>query len=305
MQSSKNSIAMAIFCPSLPSSNCIFRCRSSNISSKYQGESKELTIARSGVSTRSISSENGLSRRDLVLIGLSSPLSMLLPVTAITHAEEAVKMGGEELKMGSMVDAINAYSYAYPLDLPPEKLVFKWVESRKPERYSSAAPLSPDARLRIVSERVDLVDNLVISVSIGPPNSRFLTSKDKKTWTAKDVADSVLSDKSALRVTSSQRLEESSVLDAHTTDIDGEPYWYYEYLVRKSPTKIAEASKLYRHYISSTAERDGYLYTINASTLGKQWDMMGPVLERAVESFRLLPPTDSYVPPYKDPWRFW
>jgi len=32
---------------------------------------------------------------------------------------------------------------------------------------------------------------------------------------------------------------------------------------------------------------------------------MGPVLERAVGSFRLLPPTDSYVPPYKDPWRFW
>ncbi|CAA7039757.1 unnamed protein product [Microthlaspi erraticum] len=297
---------MALLCPSLPSSNCrLFRCRSSNISSKYHGESKELTIARSGVSTRSISSENGLSRRDLVLIGLSSPLSMLLPVTAVTHAEEAVKMGAEELKTGSMVDEINAYSYAYPLDLPSEKLVFKWVESRKPERYSSAAPLSPDARLRIVSERVDLIDNLVISVSIGPPSSRFLTSKDKKTWTAKDVADSVLSDKSALRVTSSQRLEESSVLDAHATDIDGEPYWYYEYLVRKSPTKIAEASKLYRHYISSTAERDGFLYTINASTLGKQWDMMGPVLERTVESFRLLPPTDSYVPPYKDPWRFW
>lgn len=32
---------------------------------------------------------------------------------------------------------------------------------------------------------------------------------------------------------------------------------------------------------------------------------MGPVLERTVGSFRLLPPTDSYVPPYKDPWRFW
>ena len=35
-------------------------------------------------------------------------------------------------------------------------------------------------------------------IQIGPPNSTFLTSKDKKTWTAKDVADSVLSDKSAL-----------------------------------------------------------------------------------------------------------
>lgn len=40
-------------------------------------------ISRSGVSMRSsISSEEGLSRRDLVLIGLSSPLSMLLPLSS-------------------------------------------------------------------------------------------------------------------------------------------------------------------------------------------------------------------------------
>jgi len=47
-------------------------------------------------------------------------------VIAVTHAEEDVKMSGEELKMGTMVDDINAYSYAYPLDYPSEKLVFKW-----------------------------------------------------------------------------------------------------------------------------------------------------------------------------------
>jgi hypothetical protein len=32
---------------------------------------------------------------------------------------------------------------------------------------------------------------------------------------------------------------------------------------------------------------------------------MGPYLEKTVASFRLLPPTGDYVPPYKDPWRFW
>ncbi|TYI21716.1 hypothetical protein ES332_A06G057100v1 [Gossypium tomentosum] len=174
-----------------------------------------------------------------------------------------------------------------------------------PERYSSAAPLSPDARLRIVSERVDIVDNLIISVSIGPPNVQFLKSKDKKTWAAKDVADSVLSDKSALRVTSSQRMSESSVLDAHASEIDGELYWYYEYLVRKSPTKSAQEANLYRHYVASTAEREGYLYSLSASTLSKEWTKMGPLFEQTVASFRLLPPTDNYVPPYKDPWRFW
>lgn len=35
-------------------------------------------------------------------------------------------------------------------------------------------------------------------LQIGPPNSQLIRSNDKSTWTAKDVADSVLSDKSAL-----------------------------------------------------------------------------------------------------------
>ncbi|XP_015085517.1 psbP domain-containing protein 5, chloroplastic [Solanum pennellii] len=243
-------------------------------------------------------SQYGVSRRDLTFIALSSSLSLIFPFSGFTAEEE--------LKMGSSVDDINAYSYLYPIEIPSKKFVFKWVETRKSERYSSAAPLSPDARLRIVSERVDIIDNLIISVSIGPPNSQFLKSKEKSTWSAKDVADSVLSDKSALRVTSTQRLAESSLLDAHASEIDGESYWYYEYLVRKSPTKAAALEpNLFRHYVASTAERDGYLYTLSASTLGKQWEKMGPSLEKTVASFRLLPPTESYVPPYKDPWRFW
>ncbi|TMW94297.1 hypothetical protein EJD97_010468 [Solanum chilense] len=243
-------------------------------------------------------SQYGVSRRDLTFIALSSSLSLIFPFSGFTAEEE--------LKMGSSVDDINAYSYLYPIEIPSKKFAFKWVETRKSERYSSAAPLSPDARLRIVSERVDIIDNLIISVSIGPPNSQFLKSKEKSTWSAKDVADSVLSDKSALRVTSTQRLAESSLLDAHASEIDGESYWYYEYLVRKSPTKAAALEpNLFRHYVASTAERDGYLYTLSASTLGKQWEKMGPSLEKTVASFRLLPPTESYVPPYKDPWRFW
>ncbi|CAI9094403.1 OLC1v1030135C2 [Oldenlandia corymbosa var. corymbosa] len=156
--------------------------------------------------------QNGLfCRRELVAIGFSTSLSLLVSFSG-SDAEE-------EVKMASMVDETNAYSYLYPVELPPRKLVLKWVESRKPERYSSAAPLSPNARLRIVSERVDFIDNLILSVSIGPPNADILKSKEKSTWSAKDVADSVLSDKSALRVTTTQRLAESSVLDANTAEV--------------------------------------------------------------------------------------
>ncbi|XP_021276942.1 psbP domain-containing protein 5, chloroplastic isoform X2 [Herrania umbratica] len=242
-------------------------------------------------------SQDVLWRRDLLLFALASSFYTLLPSSGC--------LAEEDVKMASLVDEINAYTYSYPVELPSKKFLFKWVESRKPERYSSAAPLSPDARLRIVSERVDIADNLIISVSIGPPNIQFLKSKDKKTWAAKDVADSVLSDKSALRVTSSQRMSESSVLDTHASEIDGEQYWYYEYLVRKSPTKSAQEPNPYRHYVASTAEREGYLYSLSASTLSQQWTKMGPLLEQTVASFRLLLPTDNYVPPYKDPWRFW
>ncbi|KAI8568882.1 hypothetical protein RHMOL_Rhmol02G0235000 [Rhododendron molle] len=264
--------------------------------------------------------QNGIFlRRELMLSGFSSSLALVFLPSGFSATEE--------VKMASMVDDTNAYSYLYPVQSPSKKIVFKWlidgsdvtgkveippqvclhkmVESRKPERYSSAAPLSPDARLRIVSERVDIIDNLIISVTIGPPNAEFLKLKDKSTWSAKDVADSVLADKSALRITSSQRMAASSVLDAHSSDVDGELYWCYEYLIRKSPTKTAPESNLYRHYISSTAERDGYLYSLSASTLSKQWDAMGPFLEKTAASFRLLPPTENYVPPYKDPWRFW
>lgn len=41
-------------------------------------------------------------------------------------------------------------------------------------------------------------DISLISFNIGPPNTGLLKSKDKNTWATKDVADSVLADKSAL-----------------------------------------------------------------------------------------------------------
>ncbi|CAL4948707.1 unnamed protein product [Urochloa decumbens] len=253
-----------------------------------------------------------VERRRLLMSGLVSSFAVVLPISGrITGSlrssgqSYAAEETDEDVKMNTQVDEINAYSFLYPVELPGKKFSFKWVESRKPERYSSAAPLSPDARQRIVSERVDMIHNVVISVSIGPPNSRLLPSKDKSSWDPKDVADCILSDRSTMKVTTSQRMTESSVLDAHCTEVDGEPYWYYEYLVRKSPTASAPEPNLFRHNVACTAERDGYLYSLNASTLSKQWESMGPFLQKTVASFRLLPPTENYVPPYKDPWRFW
>ncbi|KAI4972923.1 hypothetical protein ZWY2020_006758 [Hordeum vulgare] len=244
-----------------------------------------------------------VERRQLVLSGLASSFAIVLPISVVESwaAAAATELDDGGVKMAMLVDETNAYSFLYPVQLPGKKTSFRWVESRKSGGIKSW-------RHYLVTHRVgrlDMINNAVISVSIGPPSSRFLPSKDKTTWAAKDVADCVLSDKSSLKVTASQRKAESSVLDAHTADVDGEPYWYYEYIVRKSPTKSAPEPNLFRHSVACTAERDGFLYSLNASTLSKQWESMGPLLQKAVASFHLLPPTEKYVPPYQDPWRFW
>ncbi|KAB2629427.1 psbP domain-containing protein 5 [Pyrus ussuriensis x Pyrus communis] len=205
----------------------------------------------------------------------------------------SMSLAEEDLKMASFVDDINSYSYLYPTELPSKKALFKWVESRKPERYSLAAPLSPDARLRIVSERVDIVDNLIISISIGPPNSKIIKSQDKSTWTAKDA---VLADKSALRVTSTQRQAESQVLDAHTGEIDGQLYWYYEYLVRKAPTKTADESTNYRRYVASTTERDGGAYLTKNSSFISPSPSHRKLRSSIQGSVEILEGVETYLP---------
>ena len=48
------------------------------------------------------------------------------------------------------------------------------IISRKPERYSSAAPLTADARQRIVTELVDFPDGITISVSVRAPTVRLI-----------------------------------------------------------------------------------------------------------------------------------
>lgn len=76
--------------------------------------------------------------------------------------EEPVEPG-----FGRLKNDILAYQFLYPIksasgkDLP---LTF----SRVPEKYSSAAPLTADARQRIVAELVSLADAVTCAVFVGP-----------------------------------------------------------------------------------------------------------------------------------------
>ncbi|CAN1785390.1 hypothetical protein LINPERHAP1_LOCUS16859 [Linum perenne] len=67
------------------------------------------------------SPEMGVSRRDLMLFGLCSSLSAALPFSVFADC-----LAEDDLKMASMVDEINAYSYSYPMELQSKKFSFKW-----------------------------------------------------------------------------------------------------------------------------------------------------------------------------------
>ena len=67
-------------------------------------------------------------------------------------------------EFGTLKDDILAYEFQYPTRVGERQLPI--IPSRKPERYSSAAPLSADARQRIVSELVSFQDRVTISVTV-------------------------------------------------------------------------------------------------------------------------------------------
>ncbi|PKU67508.1 PsbP domain-containing protein 5, chloroplastic [Dendrobium catenatum] len=52
-----------------------------------------------------------------------------------------------------------------------------------------------------------MITNFFISILIGPPNLCYLTSIDKSSLKARDVADSILSDKSTLIFSSSHNTQ--------------------------------------------------------------------------------------------------
>lgn len=146
------------------------------------------------------------------------------------------------------------------------------VPSRRPERYSSAAPLSADARQRIVCELVDLQQSVTVSVTVGPPATAAMllppderrrlgeaaasssASSDPASWSPRAVAEAVLVDRSTARTTSGQRLALNSVekAEALTKDVKGGTsnsggstksgatsgrYFLYEHLAQGSPSE--------------------------------------------------------------------
>jgi hypothetical protein len=51
--------------------------------------------------------------------------------------------------------------------------------------------------------------------------------------------------------------------------------------------------------------RAGYLYTLNLAAPERRWASMEPLYKAAQDTFTLAATGKDFVPPDKDPWRFW
>ena len=267
--------------------------------------------------------EGGLKERRGVLrqIGLSAGALMMamgddladlsryiqLKNIGAAHAEElpVAQVDGVEFKL--LEEPMLAYRFEYPTATHSGKPL-PLVLSRKPERYSSAAPLTADARQRIVCELVNLIEAVTISVSVGPP-AGLLKSKKPEEWSARELAEQILIDRSTARVTSGQRVSLSTVENARYVEKGSQRYCVYEHVSQGSPTLLSSSKETYRHALSITGIRLGlddeiFLYTLNASCPQEKWADLEVEFQKMIESFVLLQPGSEYVPPNQDPWRF-
>ena len=71
-------------------------------------------------------------------------------------------------KYETLSDTTLAYRFQYPV-LTDDGRQLSWVTTREPTRYNSAAPLSSDARQRIVCEVANFKGPLTLSLTVGPP----------------------------------------------------------------------------------------------------------------------------------------
>eukprot|EP00471_Norrisiella_sphaerica_P004745 CAMPEP_0184490088 /NCGR_PEP_ID=MMETSP0113_2-20130426/17126_1 /TAXON_ID=91329 /ORGANISM="Norrisiella sphaerica, Strain BC52" /LENGTH=364 /DNA_ID=CAMNT_0026873837 /DNA_START=270 /DNA_END=1364 /DNA_ORIENTATION=- len=243
----------------------------------------------------------GVSRAGDGVMGQGSDMGAAAP-TAIEDKPKEVKG-----QFGYLEDPILSYHYKYPTATANTKL--KLVVSRKPEKYSSAAPLSSNFRHRIVNQMLDY-DNVVVYAMYVCPSIGILKRFPPSDWTSQQVADTILLDRlNAKSIEEGRRyLEENVEGGAKYQDEDGTFYFQYEHLEPGAVRRGAQSEG--RHNLAVTAARPGqdgslYLFSLNMGCPEPLWDELSPLLYEAANSFRIDPlqsVSPQYVPPDKDPW---
>ncbi|GLC52390.1 hypothetical protein PLESTB_000623800 [Pleodorina starrii] len=255
-----------------------------------------------GQHSAEVSEEQLVSRRQALASKLLLVAGALMPAGP-AMADVQAPTG----QMKSLSDPILAYKFDYPVTTTAGKPL-AMILSRTPEKYSSAAPLTADARQRIVSEVFDFRNFVTASMNVGPA-SGALKGRSPAEWKPREVALTVLVDRSTARTTAGQRVALNDLQETHLETRDGLQYWVYEHISQGSPTITTRTRESFRHSLAVTSWRpamDGtpYLYTLNLSCPEDLWPELEPLFRRSVESFAMLPTTRDYIPPDKDPWLF-
>ncbi|KAF6251169.1 lumen targeted protein [Scenedesmus sp. NREL 46B-D3] len=247
------------------------------------------------------SSDASSSRRQALLAAAGSALApaaaSLLPQLAAAQPAAASAVVFQEAPSGfkALYDPTLAYKFMYPVQGASGKQLTMTL-TRPPEKYSSAAPLSADARQRIVGELFDLQNGV-------------LKDLPQQEWRPREVALTVLVDRSTARLSSGQRTALNDVIEAHTEERSGQTFYVYEHTSQGSPTVANPRAETYRHALAVTTTRPGldgkpYLYTLNMSCPQSMWADMADGFKAAVDSFALVEPTNKYTAPDKNPWLF-
>lgn len=230
---------------------------------------------------------------------------------------------------GSMHNDTLAYTIKYPVSVGSGDDV-RWVTTRPPEKYSSAPPLTTDARQRVVYEAISFKDALTATVSVGPPapespllavledangNPTPVRPEDVR---VKDFVLAVLLDRVAAprrpdgtRSTIARLEEYERVPSGRGGGATDESRYYFRYIYTVDyPSSYSEgpgAGPRTRRIVASTALRDGYLYTYSLSCPVTRWEEYGESIVNAVNDFEIDAAADArskpaYVSPESAPW---
>ena len=183
---------------------------------------------------------------------------------------------------------VMAYEFSYPTESADGSAIH-WTPSRTRDTYSSAEPMSPDARQRIVYELISFKGPMTATVTVGPAPPK-LAAKDPKDWKPRQIAEAVLADRATGRIATGQKVSLAEVESAKKVDIDGDEYVYYEYISQGSPNLAEREATTFRHSLGVTARRGEYLYTYTISAPETLWDINAEGFDQGIKTFRLTKP---------------
>ena len=260
--------------------------------------------------------------------------ALTLETSADIPVDEAKASVVEPAVFGSMHNDTLAYTIKYPVKMRGANDEVRWVTTRPPEKYSSAPPLTTDARQRLVYEAISFKDALTATVSVGPPapeSPLLAVLEDAEGKRApvrpqdvrvKDFVLAVLLDRVAAprrpdgTRSTIARLEEYERVPAGrssgaTTKSKDESNFYFRYIYTIDyPSSYSDgpgAAPRTRRVVASTALRDGYLYTYSLSCPVTRWEEYGQSIVTAVNDFEIDDTADArskpaYVSPESAPW---